>query len=99
MYFWKHLFLSKHWLALAVQSLANNGWFFICIIASANALRLPCSTTMPVFSSIASGEPPVLYVIMGVPQARASRLVVGKLSSYVGFAKTSAAEYSSTNSF
>ena len=46
--------------------------------------------TIPDFSSIASGLPPVLNVITGVPQAKDSILVVGKLSSIVGFKNTSA---------
>ena len=50
------------------------------------------STTTPLFSLIHSGEPPVLNVITGVPQARASKLTVGNVSSLVGLTKTSAAE-------
>jgi hypothetical protein len=38
------------------------------------------STTRPVVSSMASGLPPVLYVITGVPRAIDSMFVVGKLS-------------------
>ena len=45
---------------------------------------------MPVFSLIISGLPPVLKVITGVPHAKASIFVVGKLSSKVGFMNTSA---------
>jgi hypothetical protein len=42
--------------------------------------------------------PPVSKVIIGVPQASASKLVVGKLSSDVGLANTSADEYISVSS-
>lgn len=56
-------------------------------IASFNFSKFPFSTTMPQLSLMLSGLPPVLKVITGVPQARASRLVVGKVSSKVGFTK------------
>jgi len=58
----------------------------------------PFSTTIPTVASIASGLPPVLYVITGVPQAKDSTLVVGKVSSHVGFTNTSAIEYILTSS-
>jgi inner membrane protein involved in colicin E2 resistance len=48
--------------------------------------------TKPVELSIASGLPPVRYVITGVPQASAYIFVVGKLSEYVGFTKASDSE-------
>ena len=58
----------------------------------------PHSIIFPILQSIHSGLPPVLYVITYVPQASASKFVVGKLSSYVGFKKISAVEYKLANS-
>ena len=56
------------------------------------------STTMPVFESNISGLPPVQNVTTGVPHANASIFTVGKLSSRVGFTKTSLAVYHCANS-
>ena len=55
-------------------------------------------TTQPQLLSMISGLPPVLNVMTGVPQARASILTVGKFSSLVGFINKSAAEYISASS-
>jgi len=89
MYSLKHLSLSKYSSARILQSLAERGGIFNCRITEAIASIFPCSTTIPVFSSIASGLPPVLYVTTGVPHARDSRLTVGYVSAYVGLIRTS----------
>ena len=58
----------------------------------------PFLAIRPVVSSTHSQLPPVLKVTTGVPHARASILVVGKLSSKVGLINTSASEYKPTSS-
>lgn len=84
-YFSKHLSLSKHSSARLRQSAEEKGSFFILYIASTNPFTSPCSTTMPVFLSTASGLPPVRYVMTGVPQAKRivpSRILFGVNHSY-----------------
>ena len=56
------------------------------------------STTIPVFSVRISGDPPVLYVITGNPQAKASIFTVGKVSCFVKLINASLALYISHNS-
>lgn len=62
-------------------ALANAGTDFTSTIA-------PQGCSLPIASTL----PPVLNVTTGVPQANASRFVVGKLSSNVGLTYTSANE-------
>ena len=64
-----------------LEALANVGTDFTSTIA-------PQGCSLPIASTL----PPVLNVTTGVPQANASRFVVGKLSSNVGLTYTSANE-------
>ena len=56
------------------------------------------STTIPVLSVRISGDPPVLYVITGKPQANASIFTVGKVSCFVKLINASLALYISHSS-
>ena len=56
------------------------------------------STAIPVLSVSISGDPPVLYVITGNPQAKASIFTVGKVSCFVKLINASLALYISHSS-
>lgn len=60
------------------------------IMAWKRAIEVFSLTTIPQPSDMASGDPPVLKVMTGVPQANASKLVVGNVSSKVGLTKAKA---------
>ena len=59
---------------------------------------LPLGIISPTEGSNDSMLPPVSNVITGVPHDKASMLVVGKLSSSVGFTNTDAMLYNAANS-
>ncbi len=87
-------------IALSLQSCVTNNvsLFFILSTISITPLMSPCPTIYPVSGVIASTLPPVRYVTTGVPHAKDSRFVVGKLYSYVVFKNRSAALYRFDNS-
>ena len=65
------------------SSFLNELFFAISFNTSFIFSILFFSTTIPVLPVRISGDPPVLYVITGNPQAKASIFTVGKVSCFV----------------